>query len=167
MFTANHSEQTPLCLLDSDLDSSPCFQHSRASFPAQLPGLNFSRPLLFFTEEWLCNIRLSHTRLSTNQRPQTLPCNRYQATRPALVHQHTEASILLKPSAARIVSPVETSSLAGESAWIRRRLLTTSGTNMFLYFTRFLFSIISFHLFMRSHLREVNASVFPFLCFYQ
>lgn len=96
--------------------------HSRASFPAQLPGLNFSRPLLFFTEEWLCNIRLSHTRLSTNQTAQTLPCNRYQATRPALVHQHTEASILLKPSAAHIMSPVETSSLAGESVRILRRL---------------------------------------------
>lgn len=42
--------------------------------------LNFSRPLLFFTEEWLCNIRLSHTRLCSNQAAEALPCSRYQAT---------------------------------------------------------------------------------------
>lgn len=42
--------------------------------------LNFSRPLLFFTEECLCNIRLSHTSLSSNQTAETLPCSRYQAT---------------------------------------------------------------------------------------
>lgn len=77
----------------TDEHTAPCHQQP---FPAQLLlGLNFSRPLLFFTEEWLCNIRLSHTRLSSNHTAETLPCNRYQATRPALVHQHTEASILL------------------------------------------------------------------------
>lgn len=57
-------------------------------------GLNFSRPLLVFTEEWLCNIRLSHARVSSNQSAETVLCNRFQATRFALVHQHTEASIL-------------------------------------------------------------------------
>lgn len=67
-------------------------------FSSRLGVLNFSRPLLFFTEEWLCNIRLSHTRLSSNQAAETLPCSRYQATGPARVHQHTEASILPSPS---------------------------------------------------------------------
>uniref|UniRef100_A0A3P8TSF9 Transporter n=1 Tax=Amphiprion percula TaxID=161767 RepID=A0A3P8TSF9_AMPPE len=38
-----------------------------------------------FTEECLCNIRLSHTSLSSNQTAETLPCSRYQATGSAAV----------------------------------------------------------------------------------
>jgi len=37
----------------------------------------FPRPLLFLTERWLCNTRLSHARLSSNH---TSPCCRCQAT---------------------------------------------------------------------------------------
>lgn len=158
LLKANLSVQTiSLCWRPGPTETgSPCF--SQASRPAQIQGLNFSRPLLFFTEEWLCNIRLSHTRLSSNQTPQTLPCNRYQATGPALVHQHTEASILLKPSAAHFESPVETSSLAGERFSDVFNTVTHKHVPLFLSFT----SIISSHLllFVCSHLKKVKASIF-------
>lgn len=74
-------------------------------------GLSSSRPLLFFPLKWPGNIRLSHTRLFSSHTAETLPCNRYQATRPALVRQHSEASILLQTVLALTLSPVKTLSL--------------------------------------------------------
>lgn len=57
-------------------------QPHQQPFLVTLKVLNISRPLLFFTEEWLRNTRLSHTRLSSNQTAEPLPGNRARTGTP-------------------------------------------------------------------------------------
>lgn len=76
----------------------------------------FQSSVVRLTEEPLCSIRLSHTRLSSNQAAGTSPCSRHQATGAVPLHQHTEASIVLSPSLALTSSHVNTSPLPRKSA---------------------------------------------------
>lgn len=71
------------CLVDSAHFSDCGAQCHQLFLMFKLLALDFSRTLLLFTEEWLCNIRLSHTTLlQSDFTLQLLPGNRACAGTP-------------------------------------------------------------------------------------